>query len=704
MGKILVLAEKPSVGRDIARVLGCKNEKNGYIEGSKYIVTWALGHLVTLADPETYDKKYKSWEMNDLPILPKELKTVVIKKTSKQFNTVKAQLNRNDVDEVVIATDAGREGELVARWIIEKAHIKKPIKRLWISSSTDKAIKEGFTKLRDGRDYNNLYYSAIARAEADWIVGINATRALTTKYNASLSCGRVQTPTLAIILKREDEIRNFKPKDYYTLDVLTEKGGSYLKLSWHDRNNSTSTFNKDKIEKIKKKLNNKDLKIVDVKKSNKKKYSPALYDLTELQRDANKIFGYSAKETLSIMQKLYEHHKVLTYPRTDSRYLTDDIVDTLKDRIKAVNTSEYSKVCMKLLKTKIKPNKSFVDNSKVSDHHAIIPTEERVFLGDLSDKERKIYDLVVKRFLSVLCPPFEYEQTTIKGVCEGETFTANGNKINKLGWRENYTVEDDETYGGIIDVNVGEVLNIESVKIESKKTNPPSYLNEATLLTEMEKNNLGTVATRADIIEKLFNSFFVEMKNKEIHITSKGRQLLDLAPADLKSPELTAKWEKTLTDISKGKSKKNDFINQMKNYSKTIVKEIKNSENKFKHDNLTRNKCPNCGKFMLEVNGKRGKMLVCEDRECNTRKLISQTTNARCPNCHKRLELKGEGEGKIFTCSCGYREKLSSFNKRKSEEKGKASKKDINKYLKNQNKDQEVFNNPFAALANLKKK
>ena len=704
MGKILVLAEKPSVGRDIARVLGCKNEKNGYIEGSKYIVTWALGHLVTLADPETYDKKYKSWEMNDLPILPKELKTVVIKKTSKQFNTVKAQLNRNDVDEVVIATDAGREGELVARWIIEKAHIKKPIKRLWISSSTDKAIKEGFTKLRDGRDYNNLYYSAIARAEADWIVGINATRALTTKYNASLSCGRVQTPTLAIISKREDEIRNFKPKDYYTLDVLTEKGGSYLKLSWHDRNNSTSTFNKDKIEKIKKKVNNKDLKIVDVKKSNKKKYSPALYDLTELQRDANKIFGYSAKETLSIMQKLYEHHKVLTYPRTDSRYLTDDIVDTLKDRIKAVNTSEYSKVCMKLLKTKIKPNKSFVDNSKVSDHHAIIPTEERVFLGDLSDKERKIYDLVVKRFLSVLCPPFEYEQTTIKGVCEGETFTANGNKINKLGWRENYTVEDDETYGGIIDVNVGEVLNIESFKIESKKTNPPSYLNEATLLTEMEKNNLGTVATRADIIEKLFNSFFVEMKNKEIHITSKGRQLLDLAPADLKSPELTAKWEKTLTDISKGKSKKNDFINQMKNYSKTIVKEIKNSENKFKHDNLTRNKCPNCGKFMLEVNGKRGKMLVCEDRECNTRKLISQTTNARCPNCHKRLELKGEGEGKIFTCSCGYREKLSSFNKRKSEEKGKASKKDINKYLKNQNKDQEVFNNPFAALANLKKK
>ena len=404
------------------------------------------------------------------------------------------------------------------------------------------------------------------------------------------------------------------------------------------------------------------------------------------------------------MQKLYEHHKVLTYPRTDSWYLTDDIVDTLKERIKAVNTSEYSKVCTKLLKTNIKPNKSFVDNSKVGDHHAIIPTEERVFLGDLSDKERKIYDLVVKRFLSVLCPPFEYEQTTIKANCKGETFVAKGNKIKKLGWRETYKSEDDEVYDMVIDVSVGDNLKIDSVSVESKKTNPPSYLTEAGLLTEMEKHNLGTVATRADIIEKLFNSFFVELKNKEIHITSKGKQLLDLAPTDLKSPELTAKWEKTLTDISKGKSKKSDFINQMRNYTKTIVKEIKNSENKFKHDNLTRNKCPNCGKFMLEVNGKRGKMLVCEDRECNTRKLISQTTNARCPNCHKRLELKGEGEGKIFTCSCGYREKLSSFNKRKSEEKGKASKKDINKYLKNQNKDQESFNNPFAALASLKKK
>ncbi|WP_455540134.1 DNA topoisomerase III [Terrisporobacter sp.] len=706
MKKILVLAEKPSVGRDIARVLNCNKDKNGYIEGNKYIVTWALGHLVTLADPESYGEKYKSWKMEDLPILPPKLKTVVIKKTSKQFNTVKAQLNREDVSEIVIATDAGREGELVARWIIEKAHVKKSIKRLWISSSTDKAIKEGFDKLKDGRQYNNLYYSAVARAEADWLVGINGTRALTTKYNAQLSCGRVQTPTLGMILKREEEIRKFVPKEYYSIEVLTKKGSSNFKMNWIDKkNNSTSSFNEEKIENIARKFNNKEIKIIDVKKVDKKRYSKPLYDLTELQRDANKRFGFSAKETLSIMQKLYEHHKVLTYPRTDSRYLTTDIVDTLKDRIKAVNISDYSKVCNKLLKTNIKGNKSFVDNSKVSDHHAIIPTEERVFLGDLSDKERKIYDLVVKRFLSVLCPPFEYVETTITGQCEGETLRVKGNKVVNLGFTEAYGDDEEEKLNSIPEILVNDILKIEEVKVKAGKTNPPAYLNEGTLLTEMEKNNLGTVATRADIIEKLFNSFLVEKKNnKDIHITSKGRQLLNLAPEKLKTPSLTAEWETRLTNISKGKDNKNTFIDEIREYTKDVVKEINKSNSKFKHDNLTKNKCPNCGKFMLEVNGKKGKMLVCEDRECNTRKTVSQITNSRCPNCHKKLELRGEGDNKIFACSCGHREKLSAFNKRKSEEKKNGSKKDIQKYLKNQNKNEETFNNPFAeALAKLKK-
>lgn len=705
MKKTLVLAEKPSVGRDIARVLECKNEKNGYIEGNKYIVTWALGHLVTLADPENYDQKYKSWNIEDLPILPKYLKTVVIKKTNKQFNIVKAQINRDDVKEIVIATDAGREGELVARWILQKSSTDKPLKRLWISSSTDKAIKDGFKNLKEASKYENLYNSAIARAEADWIVGINATRALTTKYNAQLSCGRVQTPTLAMIHKREGEIRNFTPREYYTLEVNAKISNETIKFTWHDKKNSTSIFSKDKIENISKKIKNKDLEIIEVNKVDKKKYSPALYDLTELQRDANKIYGFSAKETLSIMQKLYEHHKILTYPRTDSRYLTSDIIDTLKDRIKAVNISDYSKICNKLLKSNIKSNKSFVDDSKVSDHHAIIPTEERVFISDLSDKERKIFDLVVKRFLSVLCPPFEYTETKVKGNIEGEIFIAKGNKINSLGWKENYKdLGDEESYESMPNINKNAILKIDDIKVKTGKTNPPAYLNEGTLLTSMEKNNLGTVATRADIIEKLFNSFLIEQKGKDILITSKGKQLLELVPAELKTLELTSSWEKKLQDISKGKLNKNIFIKEMKDYSKDIVKEIKNSDNKFRHDNLTRNKCPECGKYMLEVKGKRGKMLICEDRECNTRKTVSQITNSRCPVCHKKLELRGEGDAKTFICSCGHREKLSAYNKRKQEDKNKASKKDINKYLKSQNKNVENFNNPFAeALAKLKK-
>ena len=703
MKKILVLAEKPSVGRDLARVLGCKNDKNGYIEGEKYIVTWALGHLVTLADTESYDVRYKSWSMEDLPIIPTSFKTVVIKKTSKQFNTVKSQMLRNDVSDIVIATDAGREGELVARWIIDKCKAKKPIKRLWISSSTDKAIKDGFKNLKDGKQYEDLYYSAIARAEADWIVGINATRALSTKYNAQLSCGRVQTPTVAMVYKREVEIQKFIPKDYYGLTVE----GPRFNLYWVDeKSNSQSSFNKDKIDKIKEKIENKNAEIIKVNKSIKKQYSPGLYDLTELQRDANKIFNYSAKETLSIMQKLYEHHKVLTYPRTDSRYISIDIVDTLKDRVRAVNVSDYSKVCAKILKSNIKANKSFVDDAKVSDHHAIIPTEERVFLSELSDKERKIYDLVVKRFLSVLSSAYEYEQISIEAKIGDEKFVAKGKKIINLGWRENYlNIDEEDDNQNLPNLNEGDIIKINNVRVTSGKTNPPKPLNEATLLTAMEKSNLGTVATRADIIEKIFSSFLVEKKGKDIFITSKGKQLLELAPEGLKTPELTASWEVKLNDIAKGKLNKDVFINEMKDYTKSIIKDIKNNDGKFKHDNLTKNKCPECGKYMLEVNGKRGKMLVCSDRECNNRKMVAQKTNSRCPVCHKRLELRGEGEGKVFVCSCGHREKLSSFNKRKKEENNKASKRDINKYLKNQNKNDENFNNPFAAaLAKLKDK
>ncbi|MCT8138211.1 DNA topoisomerase III [Anaerobacillus sp. CMMVII] len=714
----------------MARVLNCSKKGDGYLEGQEYIVTWALGHLVTLADPETYDDKYKAWKLEDLPMLPKELKLVVIKKTGKQFQAVKTQLNRKDVSEVIIATDAGREGELVARWIIEKANVKKPLKRLWISSVTDKAIKDGFKQLKSGKQYENLYHSAVARSEADWFVGINATRVLTTKHNAQLSCGRVQTPTIAMIAKREEEIKQFKPKDFYGITAQTDQK---LKLVWQDqKSNDLKTFDKMQSDELLKQLkHHKTAQIISVEKTAKKSYAPQLYDLTELQRDANKAFGYSAKETLSIMQKLYEQHKILTYPRTDSRFISTDIVATLKDRVKACGIGPYSKPAAKVLQSSIKTNKSFVDDSKVSDHHAILPTEEFVNLTKLTDKEWKIYDLVIKRFLAVLSPPFLYEQTKLKAKIGQEIFIASGKIIQALGWKEVYenrfddTDEEDLKDQQLPDISKGDQLPILSITQTKGQTKPPAPLNEATLLSAMENpakympsndkelarmlgktGGLGTVATRADIIEKLFNTFLIEKRGKDIFVTSKGKQLLDLAPEDLKSPALTAEWEMKLEAISKGQLKKDTFINEMKSYAKLVVNEIKNSKEKFKHDNLTGSKCPECGKPMLEVNGKRGKMHVCQDRECGHKKTISQTTNARCPNCKKKLELRGQGEGQIFVCKCGHREKLSTFTDRRNKEKNtKISKKDVSKYLNQQKKaDDEPFNNPFAeALAKLKK-
>ncbi|UAL47314.1 DNA topoisomerase III [Sutcliffiella horikoshii] len=729
MPKTVVLAEKPSVGRDIARVLKCTKKGNGFFEGDKYIVTWALGHLVTLADPEAYDAKFKAWKLEDLPMLPNETKLVVIKNTSKQYSAVKAQLTRKDVKDIVIATDAGREGELVARWILEKARIQKPVKRLWISSVTDRAIKEGFAKLRDGKEYENLYYSAVARAEADWVVGMNATRALTTKHNAQLSCGRVQTPTLAMIAKREEEIRSFVPKEYYGMKAITEKG---FQLVWQDaKTKERRNFNKPAMETLHSKVKNQDAKVTDINKTEKKSYAPALYDLTELQRDANRIFGYSAKETLSILQRLYEQHKIVTYPRTDSRYISTDMVDTLKERVEAIRAHSYKPIASKLLTKPIKANKSFVNNEKVTDHHAIIPTEETVLLSKLSDKEYKIYDLIVKRFLAVLLPPFLYEQTNITASIGTEQFVAKGKTVISQGWKEVFSSMEEQEDGSdsltdqlLPSLNKGDTLQIRKVELTSGKTKPPEPFNEGTLLSAMENpakymeqtdqklvktlgetGGIGTVATRADIIEKLFNSFLMEKRGKGLHITSKGKQLLNLAPEDLKSPALTGEWEQKLGMIAKGQLKKAVFINEMKAYAKQIVHEIKNTDQKFKHDNITGKRCPDCDKPMLEVNGKKGKMLVCQDRECGHRKNVSKVTNARCPKCRKKLELRGEGEGQMFACVCGHREKLSTFQeRRKNNSNQKASKRDVNQYLKKQNNDEPVNTALADALAKLKLK
>ena len=731
--KSLVIAEKPSVGRDIARVLKCTKNGNGWIEGEKYIVTWGLGHLVTLADPEDYDKKYKEWNMEDLPMMPETFRLEVIRQTAKQFQTVKTQIQRNDVGEIIIATDAGREGELVARLILKKAGAKKPLKRLWISSVTDKAIREGFASLKSGKEYEPLYDAAMCRAEADWLVGINATRALTCKYNAQLSCGRVQTPTLAMIAKREEEIRTFLPKPYYGIRAV--KDG--MTLTWKDaKSGSTASFQKERMEAILMKLTGKDGVVVQVKKTPKKTMPPLLYDLTELQREASRRFDYSAKETLNIMQRLYENHKVLTYPRTDSRYLSSDIVPTLKERLRACAIGPYRAFAGKLTNQPIPEKPFFVDDSKVTDHHAIIPTEQYVDLTNMTIDERRIYDLVVRRFLAVLYPSFVYEQTAVTVEAGGEQFTAHGNRIINPGWKAVYEdgaadVTDTETEDGqgdpacrnLPDLKVGTVIRGLSFSMTEGKTKPPAHFTEATLLSAMENpvafmesadkamaktlgetGGLGTVATRADIIDKLFSCFLLEKKGKEIFLTSKARQLLELVPEDLKKPELTASWEMKLSDIAKGKLKREAFMSEIRSYSEQLIDEIRAGEGKFRHDNLTNKKCPNCGKPMLLVKGKNSEMLVCQDRVCGYRETISRTSNARCPVCHKKMELRGKGDGQIFVCGCGYKEKLTSFKERRKKEGAGVSKRDVAKYMNQQKREAgEPVNNAFAkALAGIR--
>ena len=730
--KSLVIAEKPSVARDIARVLGANQQTGGMLEGKNYVVTWALGHLVTLADPEEYDRKYEKWEMATLPMLPKEMKLVVIRQTGRQFSVVKTQLFRKDIGEIIIATDAGREGELVARWILEKAGCHKPIKRLWISSVTDKAIKEGFANLKDGHDYDNLYRAAVARAEADWLVGMNGTRALTCKYNAQLSCGRVQTPTLAMIAKREEEIRKFVPKEYYGISLETQD----VKWTWRDeKTKSFRTFSRERAEQIKGRLENAALEITSVEKKAKKTMAPGLYDLTTLQREANLKYGFSAKETLNIMQRLYENHKVLTYPRTDSRYIGKDIVPTIKERLKACGIGPYRKLAGALMNKPVQVNGSFVDDKKVSDHHAIIPTEQFVQLDHMTNEERKIYDMVVRRFLAVLYPASQYEQVTMEAKAAGETFAASGKVIKSLGWREVYEGRADDDLEDDTDdekklkdqrlpeMKTGTRLKILKTSLNTGKTKPPARFTEATLLAAMENpvkfmetrdkeavktlgetGGLGTVATRADIIEKLFHSFMMEKKGNEIHITSKAKQLLELVPEDLKKPELTADWEMKLSQIAKGRIRQGDFLHQIRDYTCEIVDEIKTGEGTFRHDNLTNKVCPQCGKKLLAVNGKNSKMLVCQDRECGYRETISRTTNARCPKCHKRMEMYVKGKEETFVCQCGYKEKLSAFQARRQKEGAGVGKRDVQNYLRKQQKEaNEPVNNTFAqALSGIK--
>jgi DNA topoisomerase-3 len=430
------------------------------------------------------------------------------------------------------------------------------------------------------------------------------------------------------------------------------------------------------------------------------------------------------------MQRLYENYKFLTYPRTDSRYISTDIVATLPDRLKAISIGSYRAAATEILNGKINAHKGFVDNSKVSDHHAIIPTEEKVNLALLSNEERHIYDLVVKRFLSVMLPPYEYIQTTISADINGENFVAKGNVVKSKGWKKVYDKsedlsedEDEKDSQELPVVKKGDKLPILSVDSKKQQTKPPARFNEGTLLSAMEKphkyvsvdkqsaktlgetGGIGTVATRADIIEKLFNMFYIEKNGKEIIPTSKGKQLIELVPKELKSPLMTAKWELELDLISKGKKDPKVFTEDMRNYAKELVEDVKGSSDKFRHDNITGKKCPECGKYMLEVSGKNGKMLVCQDRECGHRENLSRFTNVRCPECHKRLELRGQGEGQIYVCpnsNCSFREKASSFNKRFDKKSDKVNKKEVANMMKKMKKESDApINDAFAGLMSM---
>ena len=699
--KSVVLCEKPSVARDIARNLGAKNNKNGCLEGDKYIVTWALGHLVTLQTPDKY-KEFSNVSLENLPMIPKYMKTEIIKKTFKQYKIIETAVNRKDVNEVIIATDAGREGELVARYILEKANCKKKVKRLWISSVTDKAIKDGFKNLKAGDDYLGLYYSGVARANADWLVGINASRALTLKYNASLNCGRVQTPTLQMVYEREEKIKNFVPRDYYTFEAVVngirfncgESEFDFSKAQKFVNDNKNKTINFDKVE-------------VKIKTSIPK----PLYNLTDIQQVASALFGLSPKQTLNIIQRLYESHKVLTYPRTDSRYLTTDMKNTLADRLRAIG-GDYKEITAKLLREKDFNTKRIINNSKVSDHHAIIPTEQKPNYMSLSDTELNIYNLVVKRFLENLLPDYKYEETSYSFKLDNKVFTAKSTRVIQLGFKElsRSEIEDKK-----ISFSTKE-FSLDSLQYNKKQTTPPSYYTEGSLIYAMENpfefvdddnerkilkqtNGIGTVATRADILEKLFTNDYLVLDNGRIKTTNKAKQLLNLVPKNLKSPSLTATWEKQLDNIAKNKLSKDKFLKDIKDYTRECILEIKDSQDKFKHDNISGKKCEECGSYMLEVDKKGTKMLKCSSPTCRNRKVISRLTNLRCDNCHKKMTLFGSGENSTYRCVCGNSLKQKEVDKRiKNNKKDKASRVDMKKYMKQESLENNALRDKLLGL------
>ena len=672
--KKLILAEKPSVARDIGRILNANEKKKNYLEGKNYVITWALGHLLGLKMPEDLNKKWEKWQLETLPMLPKFIGTKPLPKTRSQLKTIESLVKRKDINEIVIATDAGREGELVARWILQYVHANKKVTRLWISSQTDKAVKQGFKELKPAEKYDNLYESALARATADWLVGLNVTRALTVKYQDNLSAGRVQTPTLALVRRQEEKIEKFMPQKYYRIALRLGNQTAYMK-----QKNIYAIKERDEAEKKKRHLDNFKGQIRNINSKVKREAAPLLYDLTELQREANKRYGYSAKKTLSLVQSLYEIHKVVSYPRTDSRYLSNDIKSTLMERLQAIR--KYDSRAEESIKNKAKVIlKKVFNDSKVTDHHALIPTEQVPNYSKFSADEQKIYNLIVSRFLGIFAQPYTVEELRVVVTFDKDEFIFVGKKVLDYGWKNKDASEE-------VALNLKkDTIVSPNFTVEEKLTTPPSPLTEAGLLAQMEKFGLGTPATRAEIIEKLVKSELMERTGHALRVTPKGKQLLNLVNKELVSPKLTAKWEKQLEDIAHGKMKSQKFIGDIKNDTKRLVSEVKNSKEDYKDFSLTKKRCPECNSFLKVRKARDGEIYVCSNPECNyRRRKDAKVSNHRCPQCHRKMLIVEGKNGKYFRCKYdGTTEKMTVGKKNK-----KMTKHEERRLLKKINQDNE---------------
>ena len=672
--KKLILAEKPSVARDIGRILNANEKKKNYLEGKNYVITWALGHLLGLKMPEDLNKKWEKWQLETLPMLPKFVGTKPLPKTRSQLKTIESLVKRKDINEIVIATDAGREGELVARWILQYVHANKKVTRLWISSQTDKAVKQGFKELKPAEKYDNLYESALARATADWLVGLNVTRALTVKYQDNLSAGRVQTPTLALVRRQEEKIEKFMPQKYYRIALRLGNQTAYMK-----QKNIYAIKERDEAEKKKRHLDNFKGQIRNINSKVKREAAPLLYDLTELQREANKRYGYSAKKTLSLVQSLYEIHKVVSYPRTDSRYLSNDIKSTLMERLQAIR--KYDSRAEESIKNKAKVIlKKVFNDSKVTDHHALIPTEQVPNYSKFSADEQKIYNLIVSRFLGIFAQPYTVEELRVVVTFDKDEFIFVGKKVLDYGWKNKDASEE-------VALNLKkDTIVSPNFTVEEKLTTPPSPLTEAGLLAQMEKFGLGTPATRAEIIEKLVKSELMERTGHALRVTPKGKQLLNLVNKELVSPKLTAKWEKQLEDIAHGKMKSQKFIGDIKNDTKRLVSEVKNSKEDYKDFSLTKKRCPECNSFLKVRKTRDGEIYVCSNPECNyRRRKDAKVSNHRCPQCHRKMLIVEGKNGKYFRCKYdGTTEKMTVGKKNK-----KMTKHEERRLLKKINQDNE---------------